>query len=99
MVCGRVQPLDGFLQDMEKKESEFQSYSCAKRHQLEAEVIYLKEKIAGGCDSKSLSDGLDRSLSESAEELNSARKVILTVLEDYSGIAYDCYSLLLVQGP
>ncbi|EXC32578.1 hypothetical protein L484_002524 [Morus notabilis] len=68
------------LKDMEKKESEFLSYSGAKRYQLEAEVIYLKEKIAGGCDSKSLSDGLDRSLSESAEELNSARKELAATL-------------------
>lgn len=77
VICGLVQPLDGFLQDLERKESEFQSYSGAKRSQLEAELVDLKENMASGCDSKSLSDILNHSLSESAEELNSARKVCL----------------------
>ena len=65
-----------FLQDLEKKESEFHTYSNAKRTQLQNDVIDLKEKVETGCNSQSICDGLTRSLSESAEELDSARKVI-----------------------
>lgn len=69
------------LQDLERKESEFQMHTNARLSQLQTDVIELKEKVENGCDSESLSDGLNRSLSESAEELNSARKVILIVHE------------------
>lgn len=68
-----------FLQDLERQESEFQSYSNAKHSQLQAEIIGLEEKTANGYDSKSLTDGLDRSLSESVEVVNSATKVVLIV--------------------
>lgn len=79
----KVQMLVSLLQslkDLERKESEFQSYSGAKRSQLEAELVDLKENMASGCDSKSLSDRLNHSLSESAEELNSARKELAATL-------------------
>lgn len=69
------------LQDLEKQESHFQSYSNAQHSKLQAEIIELEEIITNGHDNKSLMDGLDHSLSKSAEEENSARKVICIVMK------------------
>ncbi|KAH7524750.1 uncharacterized protein LOC107421287 [Ziziphus jujuba] len=68
------------LKDLEKQESHFLSYSKAKHSQLQAEIIGLEEKIANGYDNKSLMDGLDHSLSKSAEEVNLARKELASKL-------------------
>ena len=64
-----------FLQDLERQESEFQSYSEKRLSQLEDEVIDLKEKSASAGDSKRISEGLNHTLGESRKDLDSAKKV------------------------
>ncbi|PON57957.1 paramyosin-like protein [Parasponia andersonii] len=68
------------LPDLERKESEFQKFSNARCFQLQNDVTDLKDKVENGCDSQNLSDGLNRSLSASAEELNSSRKELAAIL-------------------
>ncbi|KAL5559249.1 hypothetical protein UlMin_035460 [Ulmus minor] len=68
------------LKDLEKQELEFQSSSNAIHSKLQTEINELKEKIASGCDSTSLWDGLNNPLSDSAEQLNSARKELAVKL-------------------
>lgn len=60
---------------LETKESEIRSDFGAKRSSLETEVSDLENKIATGSDSETLSFGLDDSVNESLEKLNSAKKV------------------------
>ncbi|XP_022749540.1 coiled-coil domain-containing protein 93 isoform X2 [Durio zibethinus] len=59
---------------MERQESEIQSDFDAKRSSLEAKVSDLEENLANGSDSETLSHGLDDSINESLEKLNSAKK-------------------------
>ncbi|KAI4316272.1 hypothetical protein L6164_024269 [Bauhinia variegata] len=71
-------PLMKSLKDLEKQENHFQSNRDAKHSELQIKISELEEKIANGCDSKSLSDGslekLDHCLSESLERLDLAKK-------------------------
>lgn len=67
--------IGSFVQDLERRESEFQSNRSAKRSELQADVIELEGMIANGCDSKSISHILNNSFIESLEKLNSAKKV------------------------
>ncbi|XP_022749541.1 coiled-coil domain-containing protein 93 isoform X3 [Durio zibethinus] len=62
------------LKTMERQESEIQSDFDAKRSSLEAKVSDLEENLANGSDSETLSHGLDDSINESLEKLNSAKK-------------------------
>ncbi|XWS27173.1 hypothetical protein CRYUN_Cryun26dG0092300 [Craigia yunnanensis] len=62
------------LKTLQRQESEIRSDFDAKRSSLEAEISDLEEKIAIGSDSETLSYGLDDSLNESLEKLNSAKK-------------------------
>lgn len=64
-----------FFQLLERQESEIRCDFDAKRSSLEAEVSDLEEKIAAGSDSKMLSRGLDDSLNESLQKLNTAKRV------------------------
>lgn len=63
------------LQDLERQENHFQSNRDAKHSEIQAEISELEWKLANGCDGQSLLDGLHRSLSESLEKLDSAKKV------------------------
>ena len=82
-------PVGWFLQDLEKQESEFQSSSNAIHSKLQTEINELKEKIATGCDSTSLWDGLNNPLSDSAEQLNSARKVVFVDRGQFATLSLD----------
>ncbi|TYG38791.1 hypothetical protein ES288_D13G252500v1 [Gossypium darwinii] len=62
------------LKLLERQESEIRCDFDEKRSSLEAEVSDLEEKIAAGSDSKMLSRGLDGSLNESLQKLNSAKR-------------------------
>ncbi|KAF7830239.1 coiled-coil domain-containing protein 93 [Senna tora] len=62
------------LKDLERQENHFQSSCDAKHSEIQAEISDLEGKLANGCDSQSLLDGLHHSLSESLERLNSAEK-------------------------
>ncbi|XVF88186.1 hypothetical protein PTKIN_Ptkin19aG0030100 [Pterospermum kingtungense] len=67
-------PLLEKLKMLERQESKIRSDFDAKRSSLEAEVSDLEEKIATESDSETLSHGLDDSVNESLEKLNSAKK-------------------------
>ncbi|GMI84238.1 hypothetical protein like AT4G32560 [Hibiscus trionum] len=62
------------LKLLERQESEIRSDFDTKRSSLEAEVSDLEEKLAIGSDSNVLSRGLDDSLNESLQKLNSAKR-------------------------
>lgn len=62
-----------FLQELERQELEIQSSSNSE---LDAEVRRLEDQIANGYDGQTVSDELDRLLSESVEKIDSARRVI-----------------------
>lgn len=64
----------GYLQELEKEENEVESVSNSE---LDAEVRELEEQIENGYDSQSLSDKLNRMLSESEEKIDLAKKVVL----------------------
>ncbi|XP_062098312.1 uncharacterized protein LOC133804161 [Humulus lupulus] len=66
--------------ELERKEIEFQMYCNARLSHLQTDVVELNEKVESGYDSQTLSDGLNRLLSESAEELISARKELAALL-------------------
>lgn len=68
------------LKMLETKESEIRSDFGAKRSSLETEVSDLENKIATGSDSETLSFGLDDSVNESLEKLNSAKKELAAKL-------------------
>ena len=65
--------ISGYLQELEREEIEVESVSNSE---LEDEVRELEEQIENGCDSQSLSDNLDRLLSELEEKIDSAKKVV-----------------------
>lgn len=64
-----------FIQALEKRNLEFQSNNSAKHFALEADISDLEERVGTGCDANSLADGLNGSLKELLEQLNSAKKV------------------------
>lgn len=61
------------LQELERQELEIQSSSNSE---LDAEVRRLEDQITNGYDGQTVSDELDRLLSESVEEIDSAKRVI-----------------------
>ncbi|GAV74836.1 hypothetical protein CFOL_v3_18316, partial [Cephalotus follicularis] len=72
-ACTAVQKIVSLMESLKalrRQESEFH----AKRSELQVEVIKLEEKVATGCDSESLFNDLDHSLSDSLEQLNSAKR-------------------------
>ncbi|XP_021893508.1 coiled-coil domain-containing protein 93 homolog [Carica papaya] len=63
------------LKALEKRNLEFQSNNSAKHFALEADISDLEERVGTGCDANSLADGLNGSLKELLEQLNSAKKL------------------------
>ncbi|XP_054799604.1 uncharacterized protein LOC129304015 isoform X1 [Prosopis cineraria] len=74
------------LKDLERQENHFLSNRDAKHSEIQAEISELEGKIANGCDSKILLDGLRRHLSESLENLDSAKKELATKTGDVVAI-------------
>ncbi|XP_057997806.1 uncharacterized protein LOC131176788 isoform X3 [Hevea brasiliensis] len=70
----KLLPLLYSLKALERQESVLQSIYDDKRSQLQAEVNELEDKIAAAWDIETLSEDLDRVLSDSLEKLNSAKK-------------------------
>ncbi|KAF2286902.1 hypothetical protein GH714_035179 [Hevea brasiliensis] len=70
----KLLPLLYSLKALERQESVLLSIYDDKRFQLQAEVNELEDKIAAAWDIETLSEDLDRVLSDSLEKLNSAKK-------------------------
>ncbi|KAL4340415.1 hypothetical protein GQ457_08G002600 [Hibiscus cannabinus] len=70
------------LKLLERQESEIRSDFDTKRSSLEAEVSDLEEKLATGSDSNMLSRGLDDSLNDSLQKLNSAKRELAARLRE-----------------
>lgn len=69
-----------FLQELERQELEIQSSSNSE---LDAEVRRLEDQITNGYDGQTVSDELDRLLSESVEKIDSAKGVICCCSQHY----------------
>lgn len=78
MCCLRY-PL--LVQDLEKKENQFLLNRDFKHSQLQSEISELERKIANDCGhgSKSLTDGLHHSLTESPERFDLMKKVTIGI--------------------
>ncbi|MED6112069.1 hypothetical protein PIB30_058394 [Stylosanthes scabra] len=70
------------LKDLERQEEHFQSNCDSEHSELLAEISELETKIANGCDSKFLSDGLHHSISELHEKVHLERKQLAARLRD-----------------
>ncbi|KAK2372991.1 coiled-coil domain-containing protein [Trifolium repens] len=56
------------LEDLERKENHFLVDRESKHSELQSEIDELERKLENECDSKSLTDGLRHSFSESLKE-------------------------------
>ncbi|XP_028779327.1 coiled-coil domain-containing protein 93-like [Neltuma alba] len=74
------------LKDLERQEYHFLSSRDAKHSEIQAEIGELEGKIANGCDSKILLDGLQHSLSESLGKLDSAKKELAAKMSDFVAV-------------
>ncbi|KAM5566293.1 coiled-coil domain-containing protein 93 [Rosa sericea] len=70
-VVDKLVSLKKSLKELEREENEVESVSNSE---LDAEVRELEEQIENGYDSQSLSDKLNRMLSESEEKIDLAKK-------------------------
>lgn len=72
------------LKDLEKKENQFLLNRDFKHSQLQSEISELERKIANDCGhgSKSLTDGLHHSLTESPERVDLMKKELAARLRD-----------------
>ena len=64
-----------FVQAQERQESDIKACHEEKRSQLKTEIVDLEEKVARGNGGGDIANGFDKSLHNSLEELNTAKKV------------------------
>ncbi|KAK2446086.1 paramyosin protein [Trifolium repens] len=70
------------LKDLERKENQFIFNRDSKQSKLQSEIDELERKIENDCDSKSLTDGLQHSFSESLERVDLMKKELAARLRD-----------------
>ncbi|CAK8568687.1 unnamed protein product [Lathyrus sativus] len=78
----KLYPLIISMKDLERKETSFLFNREAKHSELQAEISELERKVASDYDSKSLTDELHQSFSESLERVDRMKKGLAARLRD-----------------
>ncbi|XP_045806812.1 coiled-coil domain-containing protein 93 [Trifolium pratense] len=82
------------LKDLERKENHFLVDRDSKHSELQSEIDELERKLENECDSKSLTDGLQHSFSESLERVDLMKKELAARLRDVVAVRRQIDDLL-----